>query len=88
MEHGTPSSVSCLELAATTTRSMALPSCRLGRSYAAAAGEKKATTYKMTVTSKSKQSPETIKQLLKSKINPTEIKWRSIPSEHATVGEY
>ena len=74
MEYGTPSSVSCLELATTTTRSMALPSCRVGRLYAAVAGEKKATSYKMTVSSKSNQSSETHKQLLKAKINPTEIK--------------
>ena len=40
MEHGTPSSVSCLELSATTKRSMVLPSCRVGRLYAAA-GEKR-----------------------------------------------
>ena len=75
MEHGTPSSVSCLELAATTKRSMALLSGEVGRVYtAAAAGENKGTNYKMTVRSKGKHSPETIKQLQKSKINPIEIK--------------
>jgi hypothetical protein len=74
MEHCTPTSVSCLELAATTKRSMTLPSDRVGSLCAAAAGERKATNYKMTVRSKGKHSPETIKQLLKAKINPTEIK--------------
>jgi hypothetical protein len=36
--------------------------------------EKNLKRFKLTVKSKENQSPETIKGLLKSKINPTEIK--------------
>jgi len=73
MEHGTPSRVSCQELAATTRRSMALSSGGVGRLYATVVPEKNSTTCKMTIRSKSNHSPETIKHLLKAKINPTEI---------------
>jgi len=53
---------------------MALPTDRVGKHYAAAVKETKAKTYKMTVRSKGTHAPETIKQILKAKIKPSEIK--------------
>ena len=74
MEHGTPSSVSCLEAAGKVTRCMALPTDRVGKLYAAAVKETKTKTHKMTVRSKGTHATETIKQILKAKIKPSEIK--------------
>jgi hypothetical protein len=72
-EHGTPSSVSCLEPAGKVTRCMALPTGWMGKLYAAAVIETKAKIYKMTVRSKGTHAPETIKLILKAKIKPSEI---------------
>jgi hypothetical protein len=73
-EYGTPSSLSGLEPAGKATRCMALPTDRLGKLYAAAVKEMKAKTCKMTVRSKGTHVPETIKQIMKAKIKPSEIK--------------
>jgi len=74
MEHGRPSNVSCLKPAGKAARCMALPTDKASRLYTAVVKEKKAKTYNMTVRSKGTHPPETIKQLLKAKINPSEIK--------------
>ena len=74
MEHGTPPSISCSEPAGAVTRCMALPTHKVDRLYVAAVKKMKAKTYKMTVGSKGAHPPETIKQLLKAKIYPSEIK--------------
>jgi hypothetical protein len=54
-------------------RHVALPD-KASMHYAAAVQELKDKTYKMTVRSRGAQPPETIKQLLKTKINPSESK--------------
>jgi hypothetical protein len=72
-KHGTPSSASCPEPAGAATRCVALPNDKVGTLYAAAVQKTKAKTYKMTVRSKGAHPPESIKQLLKAKINPNEI---------------
>jgi len=75
-EHGTPSSVSCLEPAGKITSCMTLPTDSVDKLYAAAVKETKAKTYKMTVRSKGTHAPDTIKQILKAKIKPSKIKFR------------
>jgi hypothetical protein len=58
-----------------TARDVAPSGSRDGKLYSEALGrEKNSKLFKLTVTAKGNQSPETIKGLLKSKINPTEIK--------------
>ena len=73
-KHGTPSFVSCPEPAGEVTRSVALPNDKVGRLYAATIQEKKVQTYKLTVRSRGAHPPESIKKLLKAKINLSEIK--------------
>ena len=53
---------------------MALRDDKAGRHYAAAVQKLKDKTYKMTVRSRGVHTPETIKQLLKTRINTGEIK--------------
>ena len=73
--HGAPSLILCQEPASMTARGVAPSGVREGKPYSEALGsEKKLTRFKLTVKSKENQSSETIKGLLKSKINPTEIK--------------
>jgi len=74
MENGMPPSISCSEPAGAVTRCTALPTHKVDRLYVAAVKKMKAKTYKMTVRSKGAHPPETIKQLLKAKIYPSEIK--------------
>jgi hypothetical protein len=73
-KHGTPSNASCPERAGAVKRSVALPNDKVVRLYAAAVQEKKVQTYKLTVRSRGAHPPGSIKQLLKAKINPSEIK--------------
>lgn len=54
-------------------RHVAQPNDKMTRNYAAAIQEMKVKTYKMTVKSRSTHLPDTIKQILKTKINPGEI---------------
>jgi len=53
---------------------VALPGVRGGKLYSEAVGGKNLKTFKLTDISKDKHSPETIKELLKARKNPTEIK--------------
>ena len=53
---------------------VALPSCNRNRQYASVFRESKPKRYKMTVKARSVLPTEEIKQLLKTKINPGEIK--------------
>jgi hypothetical protein len=51
-------------------------------------GEFKQKRYKLTVTSKDSNSPDTIKDILKSRINPSESGWASTPLEHSEMGRF
>jgi len=55
-------------------RHAALPTDKTSRSYTAAVRDKKATAFKMTVRTRGEHSPDSIKYLLKTNINPAEIK--------------
>jgi len=73
--HGAPSLTRHQEPAEMTERDMAPSGGRDRKLYLEALGrEKNSKLFKLTVAAKGNQSPETIKRLLKSKINPTEIK--------------
>jgi len=73
--HGAPSVILSQELTGLKARGMAPPGGRDRELYSeAVANEEVANKFKLTVKSKENQPPETIKGLLKSKINPTEIK--------------
>ena len=73
--HGAPSLIVSQETARMTARGVAPSGAREGKLYSEAMGsEKKLTKFKLTVKSKENQSSETIKGLLKPKINPTSIK--------------
>jgi len=73
-EHGMPSTATSPEPVELALRHVALPTEKRSRSYAAAVREKKATEFKMTVRTRGEHSPDSIKQLLKTNINPGEIK--------------
>jgi len=73
-EHGMPSTATSPEPIELVQRHLALPTEKTSRSYAAAVREKKATEFKMTVRTRGEHSPDSIKQLLKTNINPGEIK--------------
>jgi hypothetical protein len=53
---------------------VALPNRQLTGQYAAVVKDTKPKRYKMTIRSKEAHLPEEIKQFLKAKINPEEIK--------------
>jgi len=73
--HGAPSVILSQELTGLKARGMAAPGGRERELYSAVvANEAVANKFKLTVKSTENQPPETIKGLLKSKINPTEIK--------------
>jgi hypothetical protein len=75
MEHGSPSVIYNHEPTGTTARRMALPGGREGKLYSeAVGGEKNLRRFKLSVQTKRNHPPETIKDLLKTKINPTDIK--------------
>jgi len=57
-----------------TKRGAAPSGVKEGNLYSEALGSEKKLKFKLTIKSKENQSSETIKGLLKSKINPTEIK--------------
>jgi hypothetical protein len=74
-EGGAPSFILSQEPARMNARGVTPSGVREGKLYWEALGsEKKLTRFKLTVKSKENQSSETINGLLKSKINPTEIK--------------
>jgi hypothetical protein len=72
-EHSPPSTDTTLELTEVALRHVALPTEKTSRSYATAVRETKITAFKIRVKSKSACSPDSIKQLLKANINPSEI---------------
>jgi ribonuclease HI len=73
--HGAPSLTRRQEQAGMTARDVAPSDGRDRKLYSEALGrEKNVKLFKLTVTAKGNQSADTIKGLLKSKINPTEIK--------------
>ena len=73
--HGSPSAIVSQEPARMNARGVAPSGVREGKLYSEAqGGEKNLTRFKLTIKSKENQSSETIKGLLKSEINPTEIK--------------
>jgi FtsZ-binding cell division protein ZapB len=73
-EHSVPSTATRPEPTEVALLHVALPTEKTSRSYVAAVQETKATAFKMTVRSRGEQSPDSIKQLLKTNINPGEIK--------------
>ena len=74
-KHGSPSLIHCQEPVGTTESRVTLPGGRGAKLYSeAVGGEKNLKRFKLTVKSRDNHSPETIKELLKAKINPTEIK--------------
>jgi len=73
--HEAPSLIPRRELARTADREVALPGVEQAKLYSEALrGKFKQKRYTLTVTSKESQPPDKIKGLLKSKINPTDIK--------------
>jgi len=72
-KHGTSSTASCPEPPEVATRHMAQPNDETTRNYAAAVQKMKVKTQKKTVKSRSAHPPDTIKQILKTIINPDEI---------------
>jgi ribosomal protein L7Ae-like RNA K-turn-binding protein len=73
--HGAPSLGVRQEPSRMTAMGVALPGGSEKKLYSEALGsEGKPTRFKITVTSKENQTSETIRELLKSKVNPTEIK--------------
>jgi hypothetical protein len=73
--HGVTSLSIRQEPARMTSRGVALPGGGEKKLYAEVLGnEGKTTRFKITVTSKETQTSEMIRELLKSKVNPTEIK--------------
>jgi hypothetical protein len=73
--YGTPSLILSQEPAGLVAKSASSSSDREGKLYSEAlGGEKTLERFKLTVKSKENQMPDAIKGLLKSKINPTEIK--------------
>ena len=74
-EHVMPSLICSQEPAGTTARRVTLPGGRGGKLYSeAVGGENNLKRFKLTVKSRDNHTPEKIKELLKAKINPTEIK--------------
>jgi hypothetical protein len=69
----TPSTASCPEPSEETMRHVALLNYKTSRNFAVSVPESKVKTYKMTVKSRGAHPPDTIKQILKTKINPGEI---------------
>jgi hypothetical protein len=72
-EHSPPSTDRSLESTEVAQRHVAPPSERTMRSYATAARENLTTAFKITVKSKGTRSPDSIKEILKANINPSEI---------------
>jgi hypothetical protein len=73
-EHVTPSLVNGQEPAGTTARRVTLPGGSGGKLYSEAVAGEKLKSFKLTVKSRDNCTPESIKELLRAKINPTEIK--------------
>jgi len=72
--HGAPFLIPRRELARTAEREVTLPGVEQAKLYSEALrGKFKQKRYTFTVTPKESQPPDTIKGLLKSKINPTDI---------------
>ena len=71
-EHSTPSTARSPEPTEVALRHVALPMEKT-RSYATAVREPKVTGFKLTVKSRAEQPPDSIKQMLKANINPSEI---------------
>jgi hypothetical protein len=73
--HRAPSLILSQEPAGMTARGVAPSGSRVGKLYSEALGSRKnLKRFKLTVKCKGNQPPETIKGLIKSKINPTKIK--------------
>ena len=72
--HRTTSTDATSTLAEKQARRVVPPNRQLTRQYAAVVRDTKPKRYKMTIRSKKAHLPEEIKQLLKAKINPGEIK--------------
>jgi len=73
-EHCTPSTVTSPELTDVALRHVALPTETTNKSYATAVQESKATAFKLTVRTRGKHAPDSIKQILKTNINLGKIK--------------
>jgi hypothetical protein len=72
-EHSPPSTDTSLELTEVALRHVALPTEKTSRSNATTVRETKPTAFKITVKSKGARQSDSIKQLLKANINPSEI---------------
>jgi hypothetical protein len=71
--HGMPSTAPRTEPFVESTRNLALPNFNTRRNYAQAVQGTKCKTYNMTVKSRGANPPDTIKQTLKTNINPGDI---------------
>jgi len=72
-EHSTPSAVRSPEPTEVALQYVALPPEKTSRSYATAMRETKVTAFELTVKFRGEHLPDSIKQMLKANINPSEI---------------